>query len=198
MKTGVRRILWGVLLASLGAVAAAADKRIPLSGGETMIVSWNAEWVVAEPEDADPDGTVQFHGGNRDLWNVTIAPLPLHPSLTGDTGNLRIYVRTMVRALENGNVAVDHEQRTLEGGSAKGFYVKAHDVKAAALAESKGGGSPNKPKTSGKPESRDYADGYVGAISIGGRPYVFEVLWNAGGEKPATAALNALRTLRIQ
>jgi hypothetical protein len=198
MKTDVRRIFWGVFLASLSVVAPAADKRIPLHGGEAMLISWNAEWVVGEAEDKDPDGTVHFHGANRDLWTVSIAPLPLHPSMTGDTGNLRIYVRTMVRALENGNVTVDHEQRTLDGGSTKGFYVKAHDVKAAALAESKGGGSPNKPKASGKPKPRDFADGYIGAISIGGRPYVFEVLWNAGGEKPANAALNALRTVRIQ
>jgi hypothetical protein len=198
MKTAVRKVLPGVLLALLAANAAAADKRIPLSGGEAMSISWNPEWVVGEPEDNDPDGTVHFNGGNRDLWTVSIAPLPQHPSLTGDTGNLRIYVRTMVRALENGNVTVDHEQRSLDGGAAKGFYVKAHDVKAAALAESKGGASPNKPKTSNKPKPRDYSDGYVGAISIGGRPYVFEVLWNAGGEKPASAALNALRSLRIQ
>jgi hypothetical protein len=197
MKTAVRKFLWSVLFTLLAANATAADKRIPLSGGEAMVISWNPEWVVGEPEDNDPDGTVHFNGGNRDLWTVSLAPLPQHPSLTGDTGNLRIYVRTMVRALENANVTVDQEQRSLDGGSAKGFYVKAHDVKAAALADSKGA-SPNKPKTSNKPKPRDYSDGYVGAISIAGRPYVFEVLWNAGGEKPAGVALNALRSVRIQ
>jgi hypothetical protein len=190
------RTLAGLVLALLSATAAAADKRVPLPGGESMIIGWNAAWVVAEPENVDPIGTVRFNGGDRVLWEVSIAPMPPHPSLTADTGNLRIYVRSMVRMLEQGNVIVDHEQRTLEGVS-KGFYVKGHDVKAAALQQGKAA-SANAVAAKGKPKAPDYANGYFGALSVSGRAYVFEVLWNTGGEKGAEAALAAMRTLRIQ
>ena len=198
MKT--RKLIAGLLLA-LCAVASAADKRIPLTDQESMVLRWDPAWTVASNEEKDPQGTVRFNGGNRDVWAVTLTPMPDHPSLTADTGNLRIYVRTMVRLLENGGVTVDTEHRTLEGGSTKGFYVKAHDVKAAAVNKTKGvssnsAGIPT--KSTNKPKPLDYANGYVGALSVGGQPYVFEVLWNAGGEKPAESALAALRTLRIQ
>lgn len=189
MTLDIRTILWSLIAASLAATAAAADKRIPLPAGEAMIIGWNPAWAVAGLDDSDPAGTVRFNGGNRELWEVTIAPLPPHPSLTGDTGNLRIYVRSMARALENGGVTVDPEQRTLEGGNAKGFYVKAHDIKAS---------SRQRPNAKSKPKQPNYSNGYIGAISVGDRPYLFEVLWNSGGEKTAEAALAAMRTVRIQ
>jgi hypothetical protein len=189
MKIDMRKILCGLLLVALSAGVTAADKRIPLPAGEAMIIGWNPAWVVAELDDDDPVGTVRFNGGNREQWAVAIQPLPPHPSLTADTGNLRIYVRNMARALENANIGVDAEQRVLEGGNAKGFYVKAHDIKSQ---------SRQKPNAKSKPKEPNYSDGYVGAISVGGRPYVFEVLWNTGGEKPAEAALAAMRSVRIQ
>jgi hypothetical protein len=195
-----RTMLLGLLLA-VGSLAAAADQRIPLPGGEVMTLPWDPSWAVAPNEDKDPHGTVRFNNGSRGLWEVSLAPLPPHPSLTADTGNLRIYLRSMIRLLENGGVTVEQEHRNFEGGTAKGFYVRAHDVKAAALRETKSGTSNNAgipTKSTNKPKPLDYSDGYVGAISIGGRPYVFEVLWNAGGEKPASAALTALRSVRIQ
>jgi hypothetical protein len=184
----LQRLLAGLLLAALAAVASAADKRIALPGGESLVIGWNPAWVVAELEPGDPAGAVRFNGGDRVLWEVTIVPMPPHPSLTADSGNLRIYVRSMARDLANIGVTVDDEHRSLEGGPAKGFYVKAHDVKAAIAQSS----------SKGKSKSPDYAHGYVGALSVGGRPYVFEVLWNAGGEKNAESALVAMRTLRIQ
>ncbi|MBC8026768.1 MAG: hypothetical protein H7Y89_12305 [Steroidobacteraceae bacterium] len=189
MKLDIRKIFWSLTAASLAATASAADKRIPLPAGEAMIISWNPIWVVAELDDRDPAGTVRFNGGNRELWEVTIAPLPPHPSLTGDTGNLRIYVRNMARGLENAGVTVDPEQRALEGGIAKGFYVKAHDIKAS---------SRERPNAKKKPKAPNYSHGYVGAISVGGRPYLFEVLWNSGAEKTAEAALAAMRSVRVQ
>jgi hypothetical protein len=192
----MRTILSGLILALLAATASAADKRVELPGGESMVIGWNPAWVIAELENGDPSGTVRFNGGDRVLWEVTIAPMPPHPSLTADTGNLRIYVRGMVRMLEQGNVIVDHEQRTVEGAVAKGFFVKAHDVKAAALQEARGRSSATAAKS--KAQVPDYANGYFGALSVSGRPYVFEVLWNAGGEKSAEAALASMRTLRIQ
>lgn len=196
----MRKRLVGLLLA-VCSVATAADQRIPLPGGEVMTIAWEPSWVVAPNEDKDPQGTVRFNNGSRGSWEVTLAPMPPHPSLTADTGNLRIYLRSMVRMLENGGVTVEQEHRAFEGGTAKGFYVRAHDVKAAALKETKSATSNNAgipTKSTNKPKPLDYSDGYVGAISIGGRPYVFEVLWNAGGEKPAGVALAALRSVRIQ
>ena len=60
---------------------------------------------------------------------TSLAPLPPHPTLTGDTGNLRIYVRNMSRAMDNSGVHVDEEQRAIEGVNARGFYFKAHDLR---------------------------------------------------------------------
>ncbi len=189
MKIDVRTILFGLLLAALPVSVPAADKRIPLPAGEALIIGWNPAWVLAELDDEDPAGTVRFNGGNREQWAVAIQPLPPHPSLTADTGNLRIYVRNMARALENASIGVDPEQRVIEGGSAKGFFVKAHDIKAQ---------SRQKPNAKSKPKEPNYSNGYVGALSVGGRPYLFEVLWNTGGEKSAEAALAVMRTVRIQ
>jgi glucose dehydrogenase len=195
----MRRILAGMVLSGLASVAVAADKRIPLPGGETMVIGWNPAWVVGELDDDDAHGSVTFNGGDRKVWSVMISPLPPHPTLTGDTGNLRIYVRGMVRALEFGGVTVDPEHKTIEGGTTKGFYVRAHDVKANAVAQTKSDHpSEVKTKSTNKPKGIDYAHGYVGAISANGRPFVFEVLWNAGGEQPAQGALAAMRTVRIQ
>ncbi len=63
--------------------------------------------------------------------------LPPRPTLAGDTGNLRIYVR-------------------------------------------------------------NYTDGYTGALSISSRAYLFEVVWNKGGETAANSALAELKTVSIQ
>jgi hypothetical protein len=153
----LRRILAGILLAAIAAMATAADKRIALPGGESMVIGWHPAWVVADLEPGDPAGAVRFNGGNRVQWEVTIVPMPPHPSLTADSGNLRIYVRSMARDLENLGVTVDEEHRSLEGGQAKGFYVKAHDVKAAVAQSA----------SKGKSKSLDYAHGYVGALSVG-------------------------------
>lgn len=44
----------------------------------------------------------------------------------------------------------------------------------------------------------DFTDGYFGALSIGGRPYIFEVSWIAGGVAAANTALAAINAIRIQ
>jgi hypothetical protein len=44
----------------------------------------------------------------------------------------------------------------------------------------------------------DARDIYAGPLSISSRAYVFQILWNAGGETAANAALAAMRTVRIQ
>jgi hypothetical protein len=38
----------------------------------------------------------------------------------------------------------------------------------------------------------------VGALSINSRAYLFEVIWNKGGETAANTALAAIKTIRIQ
>jgi hypothetical protein len=36
------------------------------------------------------------------------------------------------------------------------------------------------------------------AVTHGGKPWLFEIVWVSGGEQPAQAALAAVRTMRIQ
>jgi hypothetical protein len=181
-----RKITAGLACAWLAAqagVALAADKRIELNTGDTLVLSWREGWMVGTPPPKSPDGAMVFHGADKTKWRVVLAPLPPHPTLTGDVGNLRIYVRNMARALENGGVSVDPEQLTFEGNSARGFYFKAHD--------------PN-PKAHAKNKDDPFTDGYTGAVSLGSRPYLFEVVWNPGSEADANAALAALKTIRKQ
>ena len=178
-------MFWGAAWAaalSLGAGAClAADKRITVNTGETFVVNWRDGWTVGTAPPEAPEGTLVFHGPDSKNWRVVVAPLPPHPTLTGDVGNLRIYLRTMARGLENSGVEVEQEQKSFDGTHARGFYVKAHD--------------PN-PKAHVKGKDNPYSDGFTGAVSLGSKPYVFEVTWNPGSEADANAAFSALKTLR--
>ena len=180
----LRSIVLGLLVACLATAASAADKRFKMEGGDTLVINAGADWVVGDVVPDSLFGTLTVHGTDKTLWRLTVSPLPPHPTLTGDTGNLRIYVRTMSRGLENGGVQVDGEQKALDGATARGFYFKARDTRAKTKAQIK--------QTGG-----DYTDTYLGALSISSRAYLFEVVWNKGGEGAANAALAALKTVRI-
>ena len=180
-----RGFLMALLLAIVAPTAPAADKRFKMEGGDTLVINAGADWVVGEVVPESLFGTLTLHGSDKALWRLTIAPLPPHPTLTGDTGNLRIYVRNMSRGLENGGVQVEQEQKALDGATARGFYFKARDTRPKTKAQIK--------QTGG-----DFTDTYTGALSISSRAYLFEVVWNKGGETAANAALAALKTVRIQ
>jgi hypothetical protein len=175
----VAALVAATLLGTDGAFA--ADKRITVNTGETFVVNWRDNWAVGTAPPEAPDGTLVFHGGDSKKWRVVVAPLPPHPTLTGDVGNLRIYLRSMARAMENGGVEVEQEQKSFDGTQARGFYVKAHDPNPVAHAKKK---------------DDPYTDGYTGAVSLGSKPYLFEVTWNPGSEADANAAFAALKTLR--
>jgi len=172
--------LVAVLLLAAGA-GLAADKRITVDTGETFVVSWRDGWTVGSPPPEAPEGTLVFHGGDSKKWRVVVAPLPPHPTLTGDIGNLRIYLRTMARGMENSGISVEQEHKSFDGTQARGFYVRAHD---------------SNPKAHVKGKDDPYTDGYTGAVSLASRPYLFEVTWNPGSEADANAAFAALKTLR--
>jgi hypothetical protein len=181
----IRSLFPVVLMTLFAATASAADKRFKMEGGDTLVINAGPDWVVGEVTPDSLFGTISLHGTDKALWRLTIAPLPPHPTLTGDTGNLRIYVRNMSRGMENGGVQVDAEQKPLEGSSARGFYFKARDARKKTKAQIKQAGG-------------EYTDTYTGALSISSRAYLFEVVWNQGGETAANTALSALKTARIQ
>src|SRR6185503_4952140 len=135
------------LLATTSAFA--ADRRITVNTGETFVVNWRDSWAVGTAPPEAPEGTLVFHGGDSRKWRVVVAPLPPHPTLTGDIGNLRIYLRNMSRMMENGGLDVEQEQKSFDGTQARGFYVKAHVLNAKA---------PTKKKDD------PYSDGYTGAV----------------------------------
>jgi len=180
-----RRMFCGLLLAGLATMATAADKRFKMEGGDTLSINGGADWVAGATPPGSPFGTIIIHGVDKSLWRLALAPLPPHPTLTGDTGNLRIYVRNMSRGMENGGVQVEAEQQSLEGSSARGFYFKGHDSRPKTKAQIKSTGGA-------------YTDTYTGALSINSRAYIFEVVWNQGGEAAAKAALASLKSVRIQ
>jgi hypothetical protein len=181
----VRRAFGISLLVILSAAAGAADKRAPLDTGQSFVINWSPDWVVGPNPDQSLAGTVTIHGADARQWRLIVSPLPPHPTLTGDVGNLRIYVRTMARGIENSGAQVDGEHRSIDGVSAKGFYFQAQDTRKKTKAQiAKAGG--------------EFTHTYLGALNVGSKPYLFEVAWIQGAEAPARTALAAVKTIRIQ
>ena len=173
------------LLALPAGISTAADKSITLDTGQVFTINWGTDWVVgANPPDSPP-GMITINGPDAALWRIAVGPMPPHPTLTADPGNLRMYLRMMTRGMENAGIQVDSEHRPIDGRAAHGLYVKAHDGHKKTKAEIRKAGG-------------DFTDTYIGALSIGGKPYLFEVSWVAGGEAPANTALAAIKTIRIQ
>jgi hypothetical protein len=166
-----------------GAVSA-ADKTVTLDTNDRFTINWGADWVVGVNPPDSQLGTITINGPDPTLWRIAVGPLPPHPTLTGDAGNLRMYVRIMARGLENGGVEVNPEHKTVEGRHVRGFYFKAHDGRKKTKAQIRKAGG-------------DFTDTWLGAVSIGDRPYLFEVSWIKGGEASANIALAAIKTIRI-
>src|SRR5690349_24255852 len=120
----LRGILLGLLMVTVSVTATAADKRFKMEGGDTLSIKGGDDWVMGEQLQDSPFGTLTIHGPDKTQWRITFAPLPPHPTLTGDTGNLRLYVRSLARAMDNGGVQVSEEQKEIAGASARGFYFK--------------------------------------------------------------------------
>src|SRR5262245_39815320 len=105
-----RGMLMGCLLSVSALSAHAADKSVTLDTGEVFTINWGADWVVGtNPPDA-PQGTITINGPNATIWRIAVGPLPPHPSLAADPGNLRMYMRIWARGMENAGIAVDPEQ----------------------------------------------------------------------------------------
>jgi hypothetical protein len=177
------RMVFGLLLCGVAALGSAADKptsaekRFSLPSGEALVIRWNASWTDATPPAGSPVGTVAFNGPDASKMRVLLVPLPPNPNFTGDAGNLRILARNMARELEESGGEVNHEQQPIEGQNVLGFYVKGIDH---------------------NPKPGEFTFIYAGPLAVGSRPYVFQILWNTGGEGAANAALAALKTVRIQ
>jgi hypothetical protein len=86
-------------------------------------------------------------------------------------------MRNMVHEMEASGGEVNHDQMSIEGPNVRGYYVKGIDH---------------------HPKPGEFTFICAGPLSISSRPYVFQILWNAGGESAATNALAALKTVRIQ
>lgn len=180
-----RFFTWMSSLLLVTGAATAADKSVTLDTGDVITLDWGADWVVGTNPPESLPGTLTIQGPDATAWRIVIGPLPPHPTLTADAGNLRMYVRWMQRGLENGGADVDQEQKTIEGRSARGLYFKVHDGRKKTKAQIK--------KVGG-----DFTDGYVGAMNVGSRPYLFEVSWIKVGEAAGSKALAAVKTLRVK
>lgn len=181
----LRALLLTTLLATLAGAAIAADRRVTLDTGDVFTISWGEDWVVGTNPPASLPGAITIHGPDDTLWRIGVTPLPPHPSLTADPGNLSMYMRMAARGMEQSGIEVEAGHKSIESRSVSGIYVKVYDGHKKTKAEIRKAGG-------------DFKNGYVGALSIGGRPYLFEVLWNAGGEAAANKALGAIKTIRIQ
>jgi hypothetical protein len=183
MKT--RALLCLCLLLASPPATLAADKSVTLDTGDVFTINWGADWMVGVNPPNSPLGTISINGPDAKLWRISVGPLPPHPSLTADPGNLRMYMRIMARGMENGGVQVDPEHKPIEGRNVRGIYVKAHDSRKKSKADIRKAGG-------------EWTDSYIGALSVGDRPYLFEVSWIQGGEAAANTALAAIKTIRIK
>lgn len=179
------RTLLTILLLALPAATFAADKSVSLDTGDVFTINWGAGWVVGANAPGSSPGTITINGPDARLWRIAVGPLPPHPTLTADPGNLRMYMRMWARGMENSGIQVEPEHKEIRGRDLSGIYVKVHDGHKKTKAEIRKAGG-------------DFTDGYVGALSIGGRPYLFEVSWISGGETAANTALAAVKTIRIK
>lgn len=175
-RMGGARVWAGLAALLLGVAAVAADKSFDLATGELMTLRWNDAWVESRPPPDAPRGSVSFTTRDATRMSVSIVPMPANPMFGGDTGNLRILTRHIARALEDHPAHVDHEQQPIEGAQVRGFYVKGIDP---------------------HPKPGEYEFIFTGALYVSGKPYVFEVAWNAGAEASAQAGIAAIRTLRV-
>ena len=180
-----RTLLCLCLLLGSPAATLAADKSVTLDTGDVFTINWGADWVVGVNPPNSPLGTISINGPDAKLWRISVGPLPPHPSLTADPGNLRMYMRIMARGMENGGVQVDAEHKAIESRGVRGIYVKAHDSRKKSKADIRKAGG-------------EWTDSYIGALSVGDSPYLFEVSWSPGGEAAANTALAAIKTIRIQ
>jgi hypothetical protein len=181
----LRTFVFACLLVLPAGAVVAAERSIPLDTGQVFTINWGADWLVGGNPPDSPPGTLTINGPDARLWRIAVGPLPPNPSLAADPGNLRMYVRIMARGMENAGIQVDPEHHSIDGRAAHGLYVKAHDGHKKTKAEIRKAGG-------------DFTETYIGALSIGGRPYLFEVSWIAGGESAASSALAAIKTIRIQ
>jgi hypothetical protein len=179
----LRTVICGLILCGVVPFAVAADKpgaaekRFELPGGQALLIKWSAGWAeIAAPVGA-PAGTVAFSGPDASKMRVMLVPMPPNPNFTGDAGNLRILARNIARELEASGGEVNHEQLAIEGPNVRGFYVKGIDH---------------------KPKPGEFTFIHAGPLSISSRAYIFQILWNTGGEAAAANALAALKSVRIQ
>src|SRR5690349_9197738 len=101
------RALLLTLLLALPAASLAADKSVTLDTGDVFTISWGGDWVVGvNPPDSHP-GTITINGPDATLWRIAVGPLPPHPTLTADPGNLRMYMRMWSRGMENAGIQVE-------------------------------------------------------------------------------------------
>jgi hypothetical protein len=170
--------LFAVLpLAGAADKVAPAEKRFALPGGETLVIKWTAGWTDIAPPPGTPAGTVAFSGPDASKMRVVLVPMPANPNFTSDEANLRTLAANMARELEKSGGEVSHEPLALEGKGVRGLYVKGIDHHS-------------------KPGEFSFV--YAGPLAIGARPYVFQIVWNEGGEAAANQALAALENIRIQ
>jgi hypothetical protein len=180
----LRNLVLAIALSGAAMMAAAVEKRFPTDEGQTLVINGGADWVAGVNPPSSPIGTVTINGPDPKLWRISVGPLPPHPTLTADPGNLRMYMRMWARGMENGGIQVEPEHKQIQGRDLSGIYVKIHDGRKKTKAQIKKSGG-------------EFTDAYVGALSIGGNPYLFEVSWISGGESAANTALAAVKTIRI-
>ena len=154
---------------------AAAEKRFELPSGQKLAIRWMAGWTDFAAPPGVPPGTVTFSGPDASRMRVMIVPLPPDARFTGDAESLRMLMGNLAREMEKtGQVS---EPLPIEGPGVNGLYVKGVDP---------------------KPKPGEFSFIYAGPLSISKSAFVFQVVWNAGGEAVADQALAALKTLRIE
>lgn len=177
----MRIAVCGLLICGMASLAVSADKtafaekRFALPAGGSLVMKWASGWAGIAPPPSVPAGTVSFSGPDASRMRVLLMPVPTEAGFTSEFESLRTLTSNVARELATSG-EVDKLHRTIEGPNMRGLYVKGVDL---------------------PPKPGEFSFIYSGAIAIDARPFVFQILWNAGGEANAEAALVALKTVRI-
>ena len=160
-----------VLFASVG-VMAAVTKEYRANNGSEFSMEVDESWQQKGPP-ANSGGGIFLVARDPQRLQILVTPMPGAPT----DADVKRTVDGRAKELGPHTVEKTLAVRRLDGKNAKGYYFKATDP---------------------APKPGEHVYMYQGIAATGGKPAAFTILFNAGAEKDASAALAAVGSLRFK
>jgi hypothetical protein len=180
----MQRIAGGLVVAAIavGAMAAdrpaAAERKFPLEDGGQVVLQWHEGWSVTAPPPNSPPGSVAFQQADGTKMRAVLIPMIGMREGTSEHANLRVVTLRMASELaKQPNSEVSKEPVSFEGPYAHGHYVTGIDR---------------------QPKPNEYSFIHSGFVGVGKESFMFNVVWNEGGDASAKALLEAVKGMRVE